>query len=113
MKWATRSFGVWMDEDVAVSNRIWGRGNVIMKTGEREKSVRRAKVGGREYLKEKGVVKEWGAVGVEAGMVEWGDRLGGGGEGERWGGRLTLGGSAVKIVRNRHLLAHRISYPCN
>ena len=57
MKWATRSFGVWMDEDVAVSNRIWGRGNVIMKTGEREKSVRRAKVGGREYLREKGVVE--------------------------------------------------------
>jgi hypothetical protein len=38
MKWATTSFGVWMDEDVAVSNRIWGRGSVIMKTGEREKS---------------------------------------------------------------------------
>jgi hypothetical protein len=30
---------------------------VIMKTGEREKSVRRAKVGGREYIREKGVVK--------------------------------------------------------
>jgi hypothetical protein len=50
-----------------------------MRTGEREKSVRRAKVGGREYLGEKGVVKEWGAVSVEAGMVEWGDRLGRGG----------------------------------
>jgi len=28
-----------------------------MKTGEREKSVRRAKVGGRECIREKGVVE--------------------------------------------------------
>jgi hypothetical protein len=57
--------------------------------------------------------KERDAVSVEAGMVEWGGRPRKGREGERWGGRPTLGCSAVKIVRNRHLLAHRISYPCN
>ena len=52
MKWATTSFWVWAGEDVSVSKGVWGRGSMIGETGEREESVRRARVRGRECIGE-------------------------------------------------------------
>ena len=57
MKWATTSFWVWADEDVSVSKGVWGRGSMIGETGEREESVRRARVRGRECIGEQRVVE--------------------------------------------------------